>query len=118
MAATWRYKVGVLVGAAVLVFAVALVFEDRLGPIDPTSPGWRTIVLNDMNRPIHVRRAGDDYNPLLPPARSDIFYGGSGQLDLLLVVADGQDQTLGCIPVKLEKRTDVTVSASSIGPCE
>jgi hypothetical protein len=118
MAAIRRYKVGLLVGAAVLVFAVALVFEDRLGPIDPTSPGWRTIVLNDMDRPIHVRRAGDDYNPLLPPARSDIFYGGAGQLDLLLVVADEQDQTLGCIPVKLEKRKDVSINASSVTPCQ
>ncbi len=112
-----RHKVAILTAAAVVLFALVLVLEDRLGPIDPTSPGRRAVVFNDTNRPVHVK--SDDYNPLLPPGRSDIFYpGGLGELSLRLVIADEQGQTIGCIPVKLQERTDVRVYTSSVGPCQ
>ena len=112
---TWRKGV-LLIAAAILILGVFPILEDRLGPIDPTAPGWRAIVLNDTNQPIHVRNGS--YNPLLSPGRSDMFHsGGPGQLDLVLTISDAEGQTLGCVPIRLEKKKDITVPVSSMGPC-
>jgi hypothetical protein len=104
-----------LIAVATVVLGLVAVLEDQLGPIDPTAPGWRAVVVNDTNRPIHVR--SDSYNPLLLPGRSDMFHTGAGQLDLLLTISDEQGQSLGCLLVRLDKRKDITVNASSMRHC-
>ena len=113
---TRQRKIAILIALAIVIVGAAVALEDRLGPLDPTAPGRRAVVVNDTNKPIHV--TSNDYNPLLPPGQSDVFYPSErGQVDLRLVIGDDQGQTIGCIPVKLEQRNDVTVYVSTTGPC-
>ena len=111
--------------AAAVVLAVAIiltvgvvgaVLEGRFGPIDPTDPGWKVQVTNDLNIPIHVRNSAEDI--ALAPGAKDIFVPpGPGQLNVTYIIADDNGQVLGCLQVKLDKTRTVTANASQMRSC-
>lgn len=107
--------------AGLVLFAIFLligvtVLEDRFGPIDPTDPGWKASVLNDLNAPIVVKDSG--VNLTLEPGQSTIFASpGPGQLNFVLTVTDNQGRTLGCLVVHGDKQHTVTLKASQMTAC-
>jgi hypothetical protein len=112
----WIFGVTALVLLAVAVFGAVLILEDRFGPIDPTDPGWKVKVVNDLRIPIHVKNSAEDLE--VAPGDSDIFVPpGPGQLHVIYTVTDSKGKTLGCLAVELDKTKTVEVNASQIKPC-
>ncbi len=114
-----RRAVVAVVVALASVLAVGIigaVLENTFGPIDPTDPGWKVQITNDLNIPIHVRNSAADI--ALAPGAKDIFVPpGPGQLNVTYVIADDEGQTLGCLKVKLDKTRTVMANASQMGSC-
>lgn len=99
-----------------VVLAGASLLESRLGPIEPTDPGWKASVMNDLGHPIHVRNSAEDL--YLRPGQSDIFVpSGPGQLNVIYTVTDEHGKPLGCLSVQLDKARTVDVKASQLKPC-
>jgi hypothetical protein len=106
----------VVVVAAVLLLATLIALEGKYGPIDPTEPGWKAQVVNDLGKPVHVKSAAEDL--LIPAGQSDILASpGPGQLHVVYTVTDSSGTTLGCLTVDLDKQRTVKVNASQTRPC-
>jgi len=107
--------VSVLAGLA-LVFSILATLEYRYGPIDPTDPGWKVLVINDTDRPVHVKDAVEDF--VIPAGQQELYVSpGPGQLNMNLSVTDEAGQTLGCLRVELDRSKTVTTFVSSMGSC-
>ena len=104
---------GVLAVISVIaVFLMLIVLEHRYGPIDPTDPGWKAQVVNNLGAPIHLGGL------TIAPGRSDIVVApGPGALHPVYKVTDGQGRRLGCLSVTLDRNQTVRVLASTIRPC-
>ena len=94
-----RLWIGGLIVLVLLGLIGVLILEDHFGPIDPTDPGWKARVVNDLGIPIDVRSSAVDLK--LAPGESDIFASpGPGRLNFVLVITDRQGRALGCIAVR------------------
>ena len=101
---------------AVAVLAALVQIEDRLGPIDPTDPGWKAKVTNDTGRPVHVKDSAE--NLLLESGESDIFVAaGPGQRHLVLTITDSAGRNLGCLTTDLDSQRTVSMNVSQMRPC-
>lgn len=112
-----RARLAVVIGLVVFfVLLVAVVLEHQFGPIDPTDPGWKARVVNDLGQPIHVKNAAEDLT--LEPGQSDIFVPSApGQLRVIYQVTDDRGRPLGCLDVQLDRSRTVELPASGIKPC-
>ncbi len=107
--------VSVLAGLA-LVVSILATLEYRYGPIDPTDPGWKVLVVNDTHQPVHVKDAVEDF--VIPAGQQELYASpGPGQLNMNLSVTDESGQTPGCLRVELDRSKTVTTFVSSMGPC-
>jgi hypothetical protein len=105
-----------LTGFVVMLLVGAVILEDRLGPIDPTDPGWKAEVINDLGVPIHVKSSAVDLT--VAPGKSEIFGSpGPGQLNFRLTITNEQGQTLGCLAVRGDKEKTVQLKASQMTIC-
>lgn len=112
---SWAVGLSALVVALVLVGAAA-VLENQFGPIDPTDPGWKANIVNDLGRPIHVKNSAEEL-PLKPGERDIFVPPGPGQLNVIYTVTDEHGLTLGCLAVQLDRVRTVDVKASQLKPC-
>ena len=113
-----QHVVIVLLVAFCVIGAVAglIALEHRYGPIDPTDPGWKALVLNDLATPVRVRNSVEDLP--ISPRDSEIFVPpGPGQLHVTYQVTDPAGHRLGCLAVDLDREHTVTVLVSSMHPC-
>src|SRR5260370_35504603 len=62
--------VSVLAGLA-LVVSILATLEYRYGPIDPTDPGWKVLVVNDTHQPVHVKDAVEDF--VIPAGQQELY---------------------------------------------
>jgi hypothetical protein len=111
-----KLKIAGLTGFVVVLLIGAVMLEDRLGPIDPTDPGWKAEVTNDLGVPIHVKSSAVDLT--VAPGTSEIF--GSprpGQLNFRLTITNQQGQTLGCLAVRGDKEKTIQLKASQMTIC-
>ena len=109
-------SVAAVVAVATTALLVLTALEYRFGPIEPTDPGWKVQVVNDLNQTIDVRDSAEDLT--IPAGRSDIFVStGPGQLHIVLTVMDAKHRTLGCLAVDLDRSRTVRAKASEMAPC-
>lgn len=119
-----RLRVGLVLGSAAAVVAVVTTallvltaLEYRFGPIEPTDPGWKVQVVNDLNQTIHVKDSASE-DLTIAAGRSDIFVSPSpGQRHVVLTVMDAKHRTLGCITVDLDRNRTLQAKASEMGSC-
>jgi hypothetical protein len=99
--------------AVLLMLGLMLsMLEHRYGPIDPTDPGWKAQVVNDLGAPIRLGGL------TIAAGRSDIVVApGPGALHPVYKVTDGHGRRLGCLSVTLDRNQTVRVLASTIRPC-
>jgi hypothetical protein len=110
----WRW---VFIGvAAVVIVGVLASRLLELGPVDPTDPGFKVSVRNDLGKPIEVKDLEEGL--ILQPGRSDIFEGvGPGQRFIQYKVASLQGVPLGCLNVTLDPSKTIRVNATSLTRC-
>jgi hypothetical protein len=112
-----RYPLALVVIALTAVCVGTLVvLIDRYGPVDPTEPGWRAEVVNDLPGPVRVATSTET----LPIASgsSEIFVAsGPGRTELDLRVISIADHARRCLEVTLEKDRTVTTNTSDAVPC-
>jgi hypothetical protein len=115
----WRRRVTrivLIVGAILIVGAVAAFLSDQLGPIDPADPGWKARVTNDTGQFIHVRSPRADIR-IAPGSQETVISPGPGQLHAVYRISDDKGTLLGCLTVDLDKHRTLDINASSMNVC-
>src|SRR5260370_34516984 len=112
-----RRRIVASLGVVVVILAIAgAKLEYRYGPIDPTDPGWKALVTNDLTQGVVVGDSAENLE--IQPGNSEVLVSpGPGQLDAVYTVTDLNHRALGCLAVRLDRQKTVNVSVSSMRPC-
>jgi hypothetical protein len=98
------------------LLVIVNLLEYRYGPIDPTDPGWKVDIMNDLPKAIHIKNNAEDLT--LQPGQHDIFVPAApGEINPTYIIMDMNGHVMGCLTVNMDRKSTIQSRASLMHAC-
>jgi predicted SPOUT superfamily RNA methylase MTH1 len=106
----------VLIAAAACALALVAYAQSRWGPIDPTDPGYKVAITNNLSSSVRILDSKEDV--VVESGRTQILEGlGPGQRSVRYEVTTLSGGRLGCINVTLDPSKIIVAKVSPLEAC-